>query len=193
MDTICYLQVPDNFEERYGKYRGALEDEPHETASQGAEEPLLPAQARSSNTSEDADIKGSEKQEGGIAVKLSIILKGNWPSFGQKGDIKIGENSCHIADAGDLQYHICKELLTEGGRYKFGDFVSQTALQDRYVPFGVVVEEAGAGGSASDSFKSERWLKDAVRLITGKTVAAFGAELFEYKLSQVRLKIELFK
>jgi hypothetical protein len=59
MDTICFLQVPDNFEELYGKYREKLlEDKSEKTASRGAEESLTPARARSSTADEGVEVKG---------------------------------------------------------------------------------------------------------------------------------------
>jgi hypothetical protein len=178
----------------YQKYREKLlEDEQQKKAPEEAGESVAPNHARPSKIDEGSKIKENEKKEGDAAVKQTVILKGHLPSFGQKGDIKIGEDACHIAEIGDLQYHICKELLTEGGKYKLGNFISQTELQDRYAPFGVAVDFAGAGGSIKDLFRSERWLKDAVRLINGKTKTDFGAELFEFKSSQARVKIELFR
>lgn len=128
-----------------------------------------------------------------VSAPKNVALGGEIPRFDAiNGDVIIGSTPCHIADAGDLQYHVCNELLTSSKSYELGKWLAQTVLQDSYARFGVVAEQAGAG-KVKELFKSERWLRDAVSAINVKTTDDYGINLLGYKKSQVRVIIELFR
>jgi hypothetical protein len=74
MDTICFLQVADNFEELYREYRRRLEDAPEKPVSQAVE----------------AELPVSKKSENG--TPLTVVENGNgfFKFFKEGPKIKIG-------------------------------------------------------------------------------------------------------
>ena len=67
-------------------------------------------------------------------------------------------------------------------------------MQDRYAPLGVVAETAQVGGKVKDTFKSERWLRDAVSAINEKVKNKFDIEkFFDFQSSRVRVIKENFE
>lgn len=115
-------------------------------------------------------------------------MSGKLPVFdAPKGNIVIGDIVCHIAETGDYQHHICKELLTAepDRKYKIGDWVSETYLQDTYsLPL----------TGESLPFKSSRWVKDATYKINEKVQDYFSIKKFvDYRKSNVRIVTENFR
>lgn len=103
-----------------------------------------------------------------------------------KGDIVLDSQPCHIADSGDYQYHLCRELLIIDNpkNYKIGDWLTEQDIQDRYSALGLLMEAP---------FKSTRWVKDAVYKINEKVRQKFGIKkLIDYRNAQVRIIIENF-
>jgi len=125
-----------------------------------------------------------------------VKLSGNVPTFNvNNGKVFVGdldEVGCYIADMGDFQHHICEQVLAKRTGYNLGDWVTQQSLQDIYTQAPNIAEIAGASVIKSD-FSSDRWLRDAVRLVNGKFNKKFGVNLLQHNKSRVRVIAEHFK
>lgn len=100
------------------------------------------------------------------------------PEFDKNtGDITFGKRKCHIANPGNYQYHICEMLISIT---KPGKLVTEQEIQDKYTSVG--------------TFRSPRWVKDAVYKINDKVEKSLGIKrLISYKNSNLRLRKEIFE
>lgn len=130
------------------------------------------------------ETKENQETEVNKAKKSIRSYRGIMPKFNvTNGDVILENQSCHIADIGDYQYHLCKILLAD--KFGFGERITETYIEDIHSP-------PLAGDPMP--FKSQRWVRDAVYKINGKIHKCFGIKKFvEYRGAKVRIIKENFE
>lgn len=95
-----------------------------------------------------------------------------------KGNLAWNGQTAHIADMGDYQHHICQQMFTQSN-VAWGAWVEEQRLEDTF---------------SYGTFKSGRWVKDAVYKINAKAKNELGiAKLLDSRNSRVRVVTENFE